>query len=126
MTPIQIAEVAHEVNRAYCWALGDVSQKPWAEAPDWQRTSAVNGVNFHLTNPDAGPDHSHAEWLAEKEAAGWKYGPVKDEAKKEHPCFVPYDQLPSDQKAKDYIFQAVVHALSRHLTTIQGEAHANT
>ncbi len=108
----QIAKVAHEVNRAYCQALGDNSQPEWAGAPDWQRSSAVNGVKFHRENPDAGPEHSHNEWLKEKEANGWKYGPIKDETKKEHPCFVPYDELPLEQKAKDYIFRAIVHALA--------------
>lgn len=107
----KIARVAHEINRAYCQALGDNSQPKWEDAPDWQRSSAINGVEFHITNPDAGPDHSHNAWLAEKEATGWKWGPVKDAEYKEHPCCVPYDQLPVEQKAKDYLFRAVVHAL---------------
>lgn len=107
----QIARVAHEINRAYCQALGDNSQLAWEDAPVWQRISAADGVWFHLNNPDAGPDHSHNAWMADKEAAGWKYGPVKDAERKEHPCFVPYDQLPVEQKAKDYLFRAVVHAL---------------
>lgn len=107
----QIARVAHEINRAYCAALGDTSQPIWEAAPDWQRSSAINGVQFHISNPGAGPDHSHNEWLKEKEATGWKFGPVKNPDTKEHPCFVPYDQLPVEQKAKDYLFRAVVHAL---------------
>ncbi len=107
----QIAKVCHEVNRAYCEALGDTSQPSWEDAPEWQRSSAVNGVKFHEANPDAGPDHSHNEWLAEKRAAGWKFGPVKDPEAKEHPCFVPYDELPTEQKAKDFLFRAVVHQL---------------
>lgn len=106
-----IARVCHEANRAYCQALGDNSQPAWEDAPEWQRSSAINGVQFHLANPDAGPSHSHDEWLKEKAATGWKYGPVKDPEKKEHPCFVPYDQLPAEQKAKDYIFRAIVHAM---------------
>jgi hypothetical protein len=81
------------------------------DAPDWQKTSAINGVKFHMEHPDAGPDHSHNEWLAEKQATGWKYGPVKNPEAKEHPCFVPYDQLPTEQKAKDYLFRGVVHAM---------------
>ena len=108
----QIAKVAHEVNRAYCEALGDMSQPAWEDAPDWQRRSAMNGVEFHRNNPDAGPDHSHNEWMKEKEADGWKYGAVKDPDKKEHPCFVPYDELPPEQKAKDYLFREVVHQLA--------------
>lgn len=107
MTIEQIAKVAHEVNRAYCDALGDTSQKPWEEAPEWQQMSAINGVIFHNNNPNASPSASHESWLAEKAADGWKYGPVKDPSKKEHPCFVQYDELPVEQKAKDYLFKAI-------------------
>lgn len=111
MTNEQIAKVAHEVNRGYCKALGDFSQPKWEDAPDWQKSSAINGVDFHRQNPSAGVEHSHAEWFREKEANGWKYGSIKNADKKEHPCFVPYDELPTEQKAKDYIFRSVVHNL---------------
>lgn len=107
-----IAKVCHEANRAYCQVIGDDSQTSWDEAPDWQKQSAENGVMFHLSNPNAKPSNSHEEWLKEKEAAGWKYGPEKNEKKKEHPCFVPYNKLPEEQKKKDALFIAVVHALS--------------
>jgi RyR domain-containing protein len=106
-----IAMVCHEVNRAYCNAIGDTSQRPWDEAPEWQKTSAVKGVQFALDNPDAPPSASHDSWLAEKEATGWKYGPVKDPEKKEHPAFLPYAELPQEQKIKDHLFKAVVAAL---------------
>ncbi len=113
MDTTEIAEVCHEVNRAYCLALGDTSQVAWAEAPVWQRNSAVKGVEFHLDNPDATPENSHESWLALKTEEGWKYGEVKDAEKKEHPCFRPYSELPETQRAKDYIFRATVHALAR-------------
>ena len=113
MTHIEesIARVAHEVNRAYCQSLGDMSQAPWDEAPEWQRTSAVNGVRHHLANPDTTPEGSHEKWLEEKRATGWKYGPVKDAEKKEHPCFVPYAELSASDKAKDFLFRAIVKQL---------------
>lgn len=104
----QIAEVCHETNRAYCRTIGDASQPSWNEAPEWQRQSAINGVKFHTEHPEAKPSHIHEEWLKEKERTGWRYGPVKDPEKKEHPCFVPYDQLPEEQKLKDFLFKAVV------------------
>jgi hypothetical protein len=107
----QIARVCHEVNRAYCISQGDLSQPKWEDAPEWQRTSAVKGVEFTRAHPEAKSSDSHDSWLAEKRADGWKYGPVKNPEAKEHPCFVPYDDLPKEQKAKDYIFQAVVRAL---------------
>jgi RyR domain len=107
----QIARVAHEVNRAYCESIGDRSQPAWESAPDWQRKSAVHGVYFHCQNPDASPSASHDNWLKDKLADGWKYGPVKDPEQKKHPCCVPYDQLPQEQRSKDFLFRAVVHAL---------------
>ena len=106
-----IAMICHEVNRGYCEAIGDTSQTPWSEAPPWQRESAVKGVLFVLDNPDAPPSASHDSWLAEKKATGWKYGPVKDPEKKEHPAFLPYAELPQEQKIKDYLFKAVVEAM---------------
>lgn len=97
------------MNRRWCELNGDNSQPSWEDAPEWQKTSAINGVNCHLDNPNAKPSDSHDSWLEEKRRDGWKYGPVKDPEKKEHPCFVPYELLPANQRAKDAIFIAVVH-----------------
>lgn len=106
----QIARICHEVNAAYCRGLGDDTQPSWDNAPDWQKTSCMNGVRAIQKNPNQTPEMSHESWLKEKEATGWKYGPVKDPEKKEHPCFVPYDRLPAGQRAKDELFIAVVKA----------------
>lgn len=103
------ARAAHEVNRAYCLALGDTSQPPWETAPEWQKDSAVKGVLGVMKGNT--PRASHEGWLEEKRANGWKYGPVKDPDKREHPCFVPYDELPPEQKAKDTIFVTVVRTV---------------
>ena len=100
------ARAAHEVNRVYCLVLGDTSQVSWDEAPDWQKSSARTGAAGVLDGD--GPEDSHRSWLAEKEASGWKYGPVKDPEKKEHPCMVPYDQLPAAQRLKDDLFVSTV------------------
>ena len=105
-----MAFVAHEVNRAYCAALGDNSQPAWADAPEWQRSSARMGVDLH-TMGDFGPEASHISWMREKVEQGWVYGPVKNADLKEHPCMVPFADLPREQQAKDFIFRAVVHAL---------------
>jgi hypothetical protein len=108
---VKIAQVAHEINKAYCEAIGDNSQVSWKEAPEWQKDSAIKGVLHHLVHPDSKPSDSHESWLKEKELSGWKYGPIKDPEKKEHPCFIPYDELPVEQKVKDYLFKQVVTSL---------------
>lgn len=102
------ARVAHEVNRAYCATLGDNSQPPWDEAPDWQKISARKGVVGALGGNT--PAQSHEGWLAEKVATGWVYGPVKDPDAKTHPCMMPYDELPAGQRAKDSLYLAAVRA----------------
>jgi hypothetical protein len=108
----EVARVAHEVNRAYCQTVGDFSHKPWSDAPGWQKESAVAGVQFHRSNPDAGPAASHEAWLKQKTDDGWRYGSTKDPVAKTHPCLVPYDQLPREQQVKDFLFCAVVKALT--------------
>lgn len=115
MTREDIAKVAHELNKAYCESIGDNSQPTWENAPDWQKNSAIAGVDFHLANPDASPSASHDSWLKQKEAEGWKYGPVKDAEKKEHPCFVDYHELEVSQRSKDYLFKQTIHSLKSFL-----------
>lgn len=111
----EIARVCHEVNRAYCTAIGDTSQPEWEDAPQWQQDSAVSGVKAKIANPDSTPEDSHNGWLAHKQADGWVYGAIKDPNKKEHPCMVSYDQLPVEQRVKDYLFISVVRALSKFI-----------
>lgn len=109
--PVSIETVAaccHNVNKAYCESLGDMSQSTWEKAPEWQKLSAINGVKFHLDNPKSKPEDSHNNWMKEKQSQGWVYGKVKDPEKKEHPCMVPYHELPKEQQTKDALFIAVV------------------
>ena len=111
MTVEKIAQIAHEINASYCRSIGDNTQPTWENAPEWQKSSLTNGVKFHLENPDASPSASHESWLKQKEEEGWMYGEVKNTETKEHPCFMPYDHLPVEQKSKDYLFKQVVNSL---------------
>lgn len=115
MTITDIAKIVHETNRAYCESIKDFSQVLWDFAPMWQRDSVINGVKFALKNPDITPEQSHYNWHKHKLNAQWKYGPVKDVEKKEHPCMVPYDQLPNQQKVKDKLFTAIVGILAKEI-----------
>lgn len=107
------ARAAHEANRAYCIALGDTSQPAWKDAPAWQCESVIVGVEGVLAGNL--PRESHASWLAVKERDGWTYAPTKNVENKQHPCMVPYDDLPPAQKAKDHVFVEVVRAVARAL-----------
>jgi hypothetical protein len=108
-----IARMCHEVNRSWCILNHDYSQPVWEDAPDWQKNSAIDGVKFHLANPDAKASASHDNWMKDKLEAGWEWGEIKDPNSKPptHPCIVPFEDLPNVQQIKDKLFRATVHAI---------------
>jgi len=106
-----IAKACHEANRIWCQANDDDRQKNWQDAEQWQRDSAIKGVQFRIDNPDAGHDAQHNSWMKEKVDDGWVYGEVKDAEAKTHPCIVTFEELPGFQRKKDALFCAIVDAL---------------
>lgn len=106
---LHIASVVHEANRAYCRTIGDDSHLPWTDAPSWQRDSAVRGVEDMLRGYVTSPEQAHMAWSTMKRDNGWVYGPVKDAEAKTHPCLVPYEHLPEEQRLKDRLFFAIVN-----------------
>ena len=43
----------------------------------------------------------HEVWAQGRIAEGWSYGPQRDDVNKKHPCLVPYEQLPEEEKGYD-------------------------
>lgn len=116
---VAIAAACHSANRAYCIGIGDNSQPEWKDAPEDTKKSAIAGVERALEG--ATPEKMHEAWVAHKRADGWRYGPVKDPVKKEHPCIVAYEKLPALQRKKDELFLAVVSALAPVLGLVDPE-----
>jgi hypothetical protein len=46
-------------------------------------------------------EHVHDVWAAGRIAHGWRYGEVRDDEAKTHPCLVPYGELPEAEKEYD-------------------------
>ena len=46
-------------------------------------------------------ENVHETWAKGRMDAGWTYGLVRDDTKKQHPCLVPYGELPESEKAYD-------------------------
>lgn len=43
----------------------------------------------------------HKRWMDEHFSNGWKYDPVRNDARKNHPCLVQWTDLPNEEKDKD-------------------------
>jgi hypothetical protein len=46
-------------------------------------------------------ENVHDVWAASRIADGWTYGATRNDALKQHPCLVPYDELPESEKEYD-------------------------
>jgi len=93
--------------------LGDDSHLGWAATPEWQKETVRHGVARALGGATA--EEMHQSWLTEKRANGWKYSPIKDAEKKEHPYLLPYAELPAEQQKKDVLFAGVVRLMAQAL-----------
>ena len=46
-------------------------------------------------------ENVHDVWAAGRQAEGWVYGEIRDDAAKTTPCMVPYSALPDSEKEYD-------------------------
>ena len=46
-------------------------------------------------------ENTHDVWAQQRLADGWRYGAARNDAAKEHPCLVPYADLPESEKEYD-------------------------
>lgn len=47
--------------------------------------------------------HTHDLWAEQRFRDGWIYGKRRDDKKREHPCLVPYKDLPESEKDYDRV-----------------------
>jgi hypothetical protein len=45
--------------------------------------------------------NAHEIWALQRMRDGWRYGPTRDDGRKEHPSLIPYEQLSESEKQYD-------------------------
>jgi RyR domain len=45
--------------------------------------------------------NTHDVWAQERVAQGWTFGRERNDARREHPSLIPYDELPESEKVYD-------------------------
>lgn len=43
----------------------------------------------------------HEVWAETRIAQGWSYGPERNDQLKHHPCLIPYEELPEEEREYD-------------------------
>lgn len=46
-------------------------------------------------------ENVHDVWAKARISQGWTYGEQRNDKEKKHPCLVPYDELPNEEKEYD-------------------------
>ena len=46
-------------------------------------------------------ENAHDMWAVQRINDGWNYGTKRDDQAKQHPCLVPYEELPEGEKEYD-------------------------
>jgi hypothetical protein len=46
-------------------------------------------------------ENAHDHWAKRRIAEGWTFGATRNDEARQHPCLVPYDELPDSEKQYD-------------------------
>ena len=68
--------------------------------------------------------NTHDIWAQTRIAEGWKYGPERNDEKKETPCMVAFEDLPEREKLIDYntALSAIKFVLSMGYSIVKNES----
>lgn len=111
MRDLEIAQVAYSANRVTVMLQQDPAVPvplAWVALTDEQRQEyalAVAGARGATT-----AEAQHELWCRARRAAGWRFGPVKDNDQLLHPNLLPWSELPPGAQDKARLFQNVVRA----------------
>ena len=77
------------------------SRKIYVPAP--LDTSQVTLSPEILQLCEAMAKNTHEQWAAQRISDGWTWGPERNDARKEHPMLIPYEELSESEKEYDRI-----------------------
>ena len=110
LTNEEIAQFSNAINRTYSQILGreDLAGQ-WVT--QLQRQNIIECVDAVRRGLITASGEAHERWLWKHIEDGWVYGPVKDAVLKQHPCLLPFGQLPEEEQFRDWLFLTTVKGL---------------
>ena len=103
------AEFVYEGARiAALAAQAPIVPEPWSEREDDFKSQCRDVIEKQCSPArSSSPEQLHDDWVVAYLKNGWKYGPVRDREKREHPDMVPYNELGQLERDKDDVFVAL-------------------
>jgi hypothetical protein len=89
-----------------CWwfistELWVIKERSVSYVPDPIKTEKITVTQDVIELTERLAENAHDVWAKQRINDGWKWGAKRDDAKKEHPCLVPYEMLPESEKQYD-------------------------
>jgi hypothetical protein len=102
--------------------IGDNAPRAWEHASKEKRAGYILAVQGVIDHPDISPEKQHMEWCDSMYAKGWTYGHELSEGNRVHPNLLKYQDLPQEQRIKDWVFLSVVKGLLSAVSSSKSKA----
>lgn len=105
-----MAENAHDMwareRQSEGWTYGPERNDQLLETPDMVPYAPVDTHEIELPPHlddliETMAKNVHEVWAQTRQRQGWVYGQQRDDARKWHPCLVPYEELTDDEREYD-------------------------
>lgn len=103
-----LAEACHEAVKIVSEQILSEDKKEWKLISSEDKSRLINAIRRTIDEKITDPAVAHGNWIVDMEKDGWKQGEEFSNENKTHPCMVPYDQLPTGQQTKDYIYLSIL------------------
>lgn len=107
---IFVYEAARLENEA---AGRPINPEPWGKRDDKFRANMIRAVK-HQCGPrrSGSPEALHDAWVRAYRKMGWRYGPIRDPGRKEHPDMVPFCKLGRLEREKDWVYMKLCEIIA--------------
>lgn len=99
-TKIFLRDLSREIGKAAENIVGDRDGRD-AQDNGGENTDCNELPEELLELVEQMAERVHDVWMEERIHQGWSYGEKRDDVNKKHPCLIPYEELPEEEKIYD-------------------------
>lgn len=99
-TKIFLRDLSREIGKAAENMMGDRDERD-AQDKGGENVDRKELLEDLLELAEQMAERIHDVWMEERIRQGWSYGEKRDDVNKKHPCLIPYEDLPEEEKIHD-------------------------